>query len=206
MKKIVGLTLLGVLALFLQTQVYAYKHFEKIDVVGHGKLLKDFTKNDYEDYYKEVSKRRFLGWRVHIVNNEMKVKYVSETLFSYYNDGKSAIEYIYQSDKKTVIQTDLSVTGNLSIKTNKNNAVFGDGLSASIKTEAKHSVKNETVEKIDLKIKVEPGTQLNLYLYGEGIVRNGVAQKYVFWFRNIKGGFETFDVTTHYQRLEISPI
>ena len=41
-----------------------------------------------------------------------------------------------------------------------------------------------------------------LYIYGEGRISNGVAAKYFFWIRRNLGGFEYFEMTTSYQRLE----
>ena len=41
----------------------------------------------------------------------------------------------------------------------------------------------------------------NLYVYGEGLISNGVAANYLFWIRTKRGG-EIFYVTTQYYRLE----
>ena len=41
---------------------------------------------------------------------------------------------------------------------------------------------------------------------GKEKITNGVAKNYLFWIEIAKGGFEIFVVTTHYQRLEITPI
>ena len=53
---------------------------------------------------------------------------------------------------------------------------------------------------------VDPGTQANLYTYGEGKISNGVASRYFFWILLDKGGYEVFSVTTQYYRLEKTTI
>lgn len=206
MKKIITLVLLVILALIGTSDTYAYSNFQSIDKVGNGKFLKEFSSDDYYEYYSKIPNHEFLGWTSYHANFEMKVKFISETLFSYYNNGKSALQYNYKSSKKHVDSYSLKVSGGIKLKTQKNNKTFGDGLDTSINIEYKKEIKTEENESYDIKVSIEPGTQLVLYLYGEGLVTNGVAREFFFWFEVNRGGYEVFMLTTHYQRLEILPI
>lgn len=204
-KKILIICLLCICIGVLSEQSFAYTNVESLEVVGSGKMLEDFTDNDYKKYYDKTGHHMF-GWYIYVANKNMKIKFISETLFSYYNNGKSAIHYQYKTSKKVVKSYDLKVSGSLKIQTDKNNKIFGNGLNASISIDSHWKQTEEVNESFDIKVDIEPGTQLNLYLYGEGKVTNGVARNFAFFFEINRGGFEIFYITTHYQRLEITPI
>lgn len=178
-----------------------YKTYEQIEMT-RGKLLEQYTKEEYDTYYKVVDKRKFMGWNVHKVYENVKVTYTTQTLFSYYNDGYTPIEYEYKLDRKQTSKLGLSATGTISTKTQKADKLFKNNLDASLKLSADYQQSNEEKEAITMKLKVDPGTQVDLYIYGEGKITNGVASRYVFFVRMDRGGFEVFLVTTQYQRLE----
>jgi hypothetical protein len=178
-----------------------YQNFESIEVTN-GKLLEDYTDKEYKTYYKFVDVRKFMGWQTYKVTNNMKISYVSETLFSYYNDGYTAIDYKYQLSRKKTSKLGLSATGTIGIKVQKDEKGFKNNLDSSLKLSADYQVSDEDKESYDITLKVDPGTQVDLYVYGEGKITNGVAARYIFWMRSERGGFEIFVVTTEYQRLE----
>ncbi len=178
-----------------------YQTYEEIELVT-GKLLEDYTEKEYQSYYEKVSPRMFMGWRVHKVNDSVKATYVTETLFSYYNDGFTPIEYKYTLSRKETSKLGLSATGSISLSTSKGDKLFKNNLDTSLKLTADYQVTTEDKETYEVKLEVDPGTQVNLYTYGEGKVTNGVAARYVLFVRMERGGFEVFLVTTQYQRLE----
>jgi len=204
MKKIVFFVLCFMMFYIIQREVHAetaYQTFESIEV-PKGKLLQDFTKEDYESYYQEVDKRKFMGWQVHQVHKNIKVTYVSETLFSYYNNGFTAIDYKYKLDRKVNSKLGVSATGSIGIKNATDGKGFKNNLDGSLKLSVDYTLSKEDKESFDISLKVDPGTQVDLYVYGEGKISNGVAARYVFWIRADRGGYEVFLVTTQYQRLE----
>ena len=75
MKKILILSIF--LFLFVAaTKVEAsesYNTFQEIEI-SSGKMLTDFTSEEYEEYYRSVDKRKFWGWRVKTVNKNIKAK------------------------------------------------------------------------------------------------------------------------------------
>ncbi|MBE0700751.1 MAG: hypothetical protein IH571_03595 [Acholeplasmataceae bacterium] len=178
-----------------------YQSFEMMEIPS-GKLLEQFSSSDYKTYYKKVDKRRFFGWNVYKVNSNIKVSYVTETLFSYYNDGYTAIDYKYKLENKKTTKLNLSASGSIGIKNSKTEKIFKNNLDASLKLSADYQQTTDEKETFDISLKVDPGTQVDLYIYGEGKITNGVAARYVFWIRADRGGYEVFLVTTQYQRLE----
>jgi len=178
-----------------------YQSYESI-TLSEGKMLENYTKDEYKDYYSHVNQRKFLGWRVYKVNSNIKLSYISETLFSYYNDGYTPIEYTYKLDRKVTSKLGLSASGTIGVDFKNDRKVFTFDLEAQLKLTAEYTVSSEDKESIEINLEVDPGTQVDLYIYGEGKITNGVAARYVFWIRANRGGFEVFIVTTQYQRLE----
>ena len=69
-----------------------YRAYEKITVYN-GKLIHNWTQDEYKEYLTHVTKTKFSGWNIYTVTKNAKVVYDTETLFSYYNDGYTAINY-----------------------------------------------------------------------------------------------------------------
>ena len=208
MKKSLLLLLFTLLLFCLQNNVSAensYTAFQEI-TLERGKMLADFTEEEYDKYYEKVNKRCFWGWRTYYVNENIKAKYISETIFSYYNNGTSSITYTYNLTKSETAKLSISGTGSISYSLNGTKKTFKNGLSAALKLEADYSKTSQTSEASSFKLVIEPNTVANLRIVGEGKLSNGVASKYIFWIRNSIGGFEYFIVTTEYPRLEVLPI
>jgi hypothetical protein len=204
MKKLVLFLMCFMIGYLISIETYAgtnYTAFESITLT-EGKLLENFTKDDYTDFYKKVDKRKFSGWQIHKVSSNVKVSYISETLFSYYNDGFTAISYDYRLDRKVSTKLGLSATGSIGMKGGSEKKVFKNNLEGSLKLSSDYLISTEDKETFDISLKVDPGTQVDLYTYGEGKLTNGVGAYYYFWIRTQRGGFEVFVVTTEYQRLE----
>lgn len=179
-----------------------YKAFEELNLES-GSLLKDYSSSDFKKHYKKVEKRKFYGWSTNQVNTDIKVTYKTETLFSYYNDGLSKIEYTYEQKKKNTKTRSLSSTGSIGVSVSGSKDKFKGGLDSQLKLTDTDSSSDLIEEDYKLKVSIEPGTMLNLYIYGEGLISNGVAANYLFWIRTTKGGYEIFTVTTQYYRLEM---
>jgi len=178
-----------------------YKSYETLEM-AYGKLLDQFTNEDYERYYPMVDQRKLFGWQIYKVHDNVKVTYTTQTLFSYYNDGFTAIDYQYKLDRKQTSKIGISATGTISTKNQKADKLFKNNLDASLKMTADYQSTSEEKEAISMTLKVDPGTQVDLYIYGEGRITNGVACRYVFFIKMDRGGFEVFIITTQYQRLE----
>jgi len=178
-----------------------YHAYENIEI-SSGQLLEDFTDDDYKTYYKQVTKRKFMGWKNYTVNKNIEASYITETKFSYYNDGYTAISYKYTLEETSTSKLALSASGSISIKTTSTKTAFKNNLDGALKLSADYTQTKTEKATYELEFDVDPGTQVDLYIYGEGKITNGVAARYFCWQRVQKGGYELFLVTTQYQRLE----
>jgi len=178
-----------------------YKNFESIRLKS-GKFLKDYSKEDYNTYYKKVTKRKFYGWRSYEVHSDLKVTYKTETYFSYYNDGTTPIKYTYTMKRKQVDSMSLSSSGSIKVSLSGPIKKFKGGLDSQLKLDYQHKSSSELQEEFKVNVDVDPQTMMNLYVYGEGLISNGVAANYIFWIRSALGGYEVFTITTQYYRLE----
>lgn len=176
-----------------------YLTYEDIDFVNYGgKLLEDYTKEEYDRYYKKVTKRRFWGWRTLIVLENEPVEFKKETLYVIKNEGTSDIKknYTFKSDETSKFQ--ISATGNIGMSQTGDVKGFKLGLEAEIKPSISYTMTKSFEEKVEIKIEVDPMTILYVEVYGEGKITNGVGKYYRFW-RNVRtGGFEVFVLTTEY--------
>src|SRR5690554_3749947 len=203
MKKILSLFLLIILLLSTNKVVNAshYLNYEELEI-HKGKLISQYTNSELKKHYKVVDKRKFSDWKVKTINNRAKATFISDTVFSYYNDGYTPIDYTYKSEETADTKFSFSTTGSIGLKTSKNEKGFKNGLDGSLKMTYSQSGSTKKKESVDLKFQVDPGTQVNLYYYGEGRLTNGVAARYIFWIRLDRGGYEVFEVSTKYHRLE----
>src|SRR5690606_15329349 len=163
MRKILFINLFILMLVCINPKSYAYSTFEYTEKVNYGKYLSEFTEDDYDRYYDKIAERRFYGWNYYIVNDELKIKFIGETMYRYYNNGKSPIIYNYKSAKKTIDEYTLKSTGGIKVQTQKTTKIFGDGLQASLNYEFKTDHSVETNETVEVKVSVEPGTQLKVY-------------------------------------------
>ena len=182
-----------------------YDTFQEIEL-SSGKLLRDYTEEEYNEYFQSVDKRKFWGWNVKTVNGNIKAKFLSETVFSYYNNGNTPITYEYELSKTVVNKFSISSSGTIKYKMDGTVAKFKNNLDSEVKINVTNEVASTTKEENTLQIIIDPKTVANLKVVGEGRVTNGVAAYYVFWIRTQRGGFEYFVVTTQYPRLEVLPI
>lgn len=201
MKKLWIVMLILMITSLSKTPVKAneYLTYEDIEFVHYGgKLLEDYTREEYARYYKKVTKRRFWGWRTLIVLENEPVEFKKETLYVIKNEGTSEIKknYTFKSDETSKFQ--ISATGNIGMSQSGNIKGFKLGLEAEIKPSISYTMTKSVEEKVEIKIEVDPMTILYVEVYGEGKITNGVGKYYRFW-RNVRtGGFEVFVLTTEY--------
>lgn len=182
----------------------SYTTFQEIELKS-GHMLKEYGES-YKDYYSKINKRKFWGWRVYLLNDNVPAKFVSETVFSYYNNGSTPITYEYELSRTVVNKVSVSAKDNLKmdVSGSYNKIKFGLENELQISGSAEGSV--TTKEEKTLEVIVDPQSVASLRVVGEGRVINGVAAFYTLWIRLNRGGFEYFVVTTQYPRLEVLPL
>lgn len=178
-----------------------YKMYQELNI-SSGNFLSEYKASDLKSNYKSVDKRKFWGWNISKKASSVPADFIYETIFSYYNNGTTAFDYSYKSEITDLTKFSISATGNIGLNASKNKTGFKNGLDASLKIEGKYESNKTIKETTNLSLKVDPNTQVNVYLKGEGKLTNGVAALYRLWFRTSRGGFEYFEVTTIYTVIE----
>lgn len=139
-----------------------YQAFESIEIF-EGKFLKQYTKDEYNTYYKKTNKRMFSGWRTYVVNDSSKVTYKTETIFSYYNDGKTAIDYEYKFEGSYSSSRSITSTGQIGVNLSGPIKKFKGGLDASLKVVSSYETTKKKVRHLKLNYKLTQG-QWQIYI------------------------------------------
>ncbi len=178
-----------------------YTSFSEVNLVS-GKLLANFTDAEIDEYDKKLDKKRFIGWNTNVVNKNVTATFISETLFSFYNDGATPIEYELQTVTNTTTKTSISCTGTIDYSLKGDVKKFKNGLDVQLKMDGSYTKTVDIKQTEKFKLNIDVGTMVVIYLTGTGKVTNGAARRYLFWIVTEKGGFEYFTITNLYPRIE----
>lgn len=189
---------LSVKATEVNTDYWAYPEV----IMSSGKLLKNFTEEEYGELYSKIDGVYFLAVIVEQANVNVKASYISDVLLSFENRGGTNVELNKTVSIETNQKMSFSTSGNLSLG--------GAGTLKKVKLEAsaKASINYTTSseesikEKKEMKIVVEPNSKMIMYLTGDMTVSNGVVKVYEFFFNIYYGGYEHATINTQYVRLE----
>ena len=205
MKKFVLLLFLLVTILgsnFILINAEDYQSYQEI-VFDHDDafLLKEYSNKDLNKYLKKIKGRKFIGWKIYIVNEDEKVEFISETKLKIYNDGYSVIKHNIKLETKEEIEYQLSATGGIKLSGKGNVQQFKGTVDANIKASVSYSNTKISKENYEFNIIVDPQTYVKIITRGKGIINNGVGKKHFFWVTTNTGGWETFTVTTEYYEI-----
>lgn len=199
MKKIIIFILL-IINIIYSKSIFGYMDFVEYEI-DTGKLLKEYTKTDYDKAYSLINNRKFIGWNT-IEINSFKIRYIKEIVFVFTNDkGATPIEYKYTFNKQESYKKEINVSGNIKVDLNGTVKKFKTGLSSELKLSKKELEQTVTTEESVVNVLVDPGYTLSLVIFGEGEVQNGVGIKYLFYIEDERGGYEIFTKTCEYARL-----
>ena len=186
------------------TEVLAedYQNYQEIVFDSDdAKLLKEYTTNELTDYKDQIKKRKFMGWKIDIINDNEEVEFVSETKLKIYNNGFSTIKHDITLTTKEETKYQLSATGGIKVKVSGNVKKFKGTVDADIKASVSYSTITSSTENYEFEIVVDPFTFVKIVTRGKGIINNGVGKYYFFWINTTSGGWETFTVTTEYYEI-----
>lgn len=205
MKKFYILILLGVMlgiGYSFHVDAEAYTNFQEI-VFDHDDayLLRDYSDTDLSDSLKKIKKKKFIGWRIIVINKNEELEFVAETKLKVSNDGYSAIEHdiLLETDVEEKLQ--LSCSGGIKLSGKGDVKKFKGSIDADIKASVDYSKLTSSHEEYSFKIKVDPLTSVRIVIMGEGRINNGVGKYYFFWVNTKTGGWETFTQTTEYYEI-----
>ncbi len=179
-----------------------YSGYSEI-IMQDGKLLENYTDAEYEEYYKEITNKRFWGWNVYIVNKNVPCTYINKTVYETTNTGSETITYEVNVTTEQEIRTIISATGSISYGlSGSSEKKFKHDLDAKVSLDYKYQNTKSNTKTEKLKIPVEGKTKLLVTIIGTAMVTNGVGCYYMFWLENSKGGFEYFTITNEFQKIE----
>ena len=205
MKKMMIAGLIGLLAMLMMTQVVKAEEYQNYQEIifdsDEAFLLKDLTDDDYKDYLKKISKKRFMGWKIEVINEDEEIEFVSETKLKIYNNGFSTIKHDITLETKEETKYQLSATGSIKVSVDGNIKKFKGSVDADIKASVSYSSVKTSDEKYEFEIIVDPQTYVKIITRGKGIINNGVGKYYFFWINTKEGGWETFTLTTEYYEI-----
>lgn len=178
-----------------------HQNLEEITLINEGRLLEEYEEIDLEKYYPNLESK-FFGWSSHIIQEDMDVVFISETLFSYSNQSNETITYKYTYSSDVDISDSIAVTGDISTSAKTKVKIFDLKFDSSIKSRMDYKSSESISEKWNLDIDIPPFKKISLKIKGEGKVSNGVSRLYIFYIPIKKGGWEVLDVTKTYYWLE----
>ena len=178
-----------------------YNSYSEI-MMASGKLLSNFTEEEYKSYYKEIEKRRFWGWNTYVVNSNVPCTYIARTVYETSNESKDPVSYEITITTETETKTSISATGSIKYELKGEVKKFKHDLDSKISLDFKYQNMESKKRTEKLKIPVEGKTRLLVTITGTGVITNGVAAYYTFWCLNQKGGFEYFTITNEFQKIE----
>lgn len=179
-----------------------YKNYQEI-VFDNDEafMLKDFTEDNYEDYYKDIKKKKFIGWKINVVHANENVEFVSETKLKISNNGYSSIKHNISLETKEETNYQISASGGIKLELKGDVKKFKGKVDADIKASISYSKLTTNKEKYDFEIIVDPKTYVKILTKGTGEINNGVGKYFFLWINTKSGGWETFTVKTEYYEI-----
>ncbi len=176
-------------------------------ILAKGKLLRDFTKEELEEYLKPITTGvHFYDVLITPINENIKGTYTTNTLFSVDNKSASSVEYSFSIQVETT--NVVSFSASLTTSASASGTFKKVKAEASMKSNIEYSNKTTTSvkEKRTMDLVVEPNSRAIIYLMGEITITNGVFSIYEFFFNVLYGGYEFAILNTQYARLEKATI
>ncbi len=204
MKKIVIVLIMSLLVITNLVTVRAeeYQNYQEIVFENEDAvLLKEYSDSDYKDYYKKLKKKKFIGWKIHVVNENEEVEFIAETKLKIYNNGYSTIKQDISLETKEETSYQISASGGIKLEVKGDVKKFKGKVDADIKASISYAKLTTTKETYDFEIIVDPKTYVKIITRGTGEVNNGVGKYYFFWINTKSGGWETFTVKTEYYEI-----
>ncbi|XMB72392.1 hypothetical protein RJI07_00450 [Mycoplasmatota bacterium WC30] len=179
-----------------------YQNYQEIIFDSdEAELLNDFSDKEYKDYLKKIKKRKFMGWKIEVINESEAVEFISETKLKIYNNGFSTIKHDITLATKEETKQQLSASGGIKISGKGDVKKFKGSIDADIKASVTYTTISTSNESYEFEIIVDPQTYVKILTRGKGIINNGVAKHYFFWIKTKSGGWETFTLTTEYYEI-----
>ena len=179
-----------------------YMTFVEI-IMSDGKLLANYTEQEYQDYYSRIPDRKMVGYVIYTENQNVESTYISNTLYSIENDSNASITYQIDVVVETNNKTSFKATGQLNgrVSGKKGNDIKAEvGAEVGVEYSATTTESRKETQKLD--VIVEANSRCVIYLTGNLLITNGVLKHYVMWLETYRGGFEIVTLQNQYTRIE----
>ena len=95
-KKILSLILIILFIFPIKVSAKGHPDFQEIILPKHSfaKLLEEYSESDLKKEYKLVKKKAF-GWSIKQFNDDLKVKFVGNTIFAKANNTTQELSFLY---------------------------------------------------------------------------------------------------------------
>lgn len=184
-----------------------YTHFQSIHFQKSSvEFLNDFSHLDMRRYLNRIDGRRFWGWLIEPVHSHEKVHFVKETVLLIENAGTTPIKQSYTLKVSEQSKVQFDARGQITTRVKGKVKGFDLNLEAKLDLKYSQSTVRSIEEQTKIDIQVDPGTRLNVAIFGEGYISNGVAQYYRFFRPVREGGYEYFVLATEYYGIEKTPL
>ncbi|MFA7076193.1 MAG: hypothetical protein WC152_05940, partial [Candidatus Izemoplasmatales bacterium] len=142
MKKVILILLLSVIVLFngLTFKAEEYQNYQEIIFDNdEAYLIKDLKDSDYKELYKEIKKKKFMGWIIDVVNENEPVEFISETKLKVHNNGYTSIKQDISLETKEETKYQISASGGIKLQVKGDVKKFKGTVDADIKASVSYS-------------------------------------------------------------------
>lgn len=173
--------------------------FQEIILPKHSfaKLLEDYSDSELKQEYKLV-KRKAFGWSIKQFNDDVKAKFVGNTVFAKANNTDQELSFVYTFEEEKFVESSVNVEGDLSIDISGKVKVISGGLNGKIRKEIGSKNQHTTIETLRTTLIIPPHRKLTVITKGEAYINSGVACYYFLGIRFKKGAWEYVDVISEY--------
>ena len=198
-KKILSLILIILFIFPIKVSAKGHPDFQEIILPKHSfaKLLEEYSESDLKKEYKLVKKKAF-GWSIKQFNDDLKVKFVGNTIFAKANNTNQELSFLYTFEEENFAESRVSVQGDLGIDISGKIKVVSGGLNGKIRKEIGTKSQKTTIETLRTTLVIPAHRKLTVVTKGEAYINSGVACYYFLGIRFKKGAWEYLDVISEY--------
>lgn len=200
LKKIL-LTTLSFLAIFTPFKVKAAGHpdFQEIMLPKYSfsKMLDDYSESELKQEYKHV-KRKAFGWSIRQMNDDIRVRFIGNTIFSKANNTTQELSFVYTFEEEKFVESSVTVEGDLGIDISGKVKTVSGGLDAKIRKQIGTKTQISSIETTRTTLLIPANRKLSIVSKGEAYLNTGVACYYFLGIRFKKGAWEYVDVISEY--------
>lgn len=173
--------------------------FQEITLPMHSfsKMLEEYSESELKNEYKHV-KRKAFGWSIRQMNDDIRVKFIGNTLFAKANNTNQELSFVYTFEEEKFVESSVTVEGDLGLDISGKIKTVSGGLDAKIRKEIGSKTQITSTETTRTTLIIPANRKLSIVSKGEAYLNTGVACYYFLGIRFKKGAWEYVDVISEY--------